>query len=454
MTPYNARILHNLISNESSATAEAYFMDVHNLVQEGNNPEQLLAGALRQVDIANNVIETGVPFTGQTVQGPINITEEDAEDVLIEGLWMVAAIYVYITQTQNENPTVAEIPSTFVQIGVPTVFLNKLPDSAIRLVQGRQATEEPEEKDPGKKTYNDLVKNLSNMVFEYTADEFPEKGNPNVIYHARRDKESFYWDEKTGQYIKDDLLTSFERLFENAIKIQYHALKEVIESVKSDEKGTYEMLVRSARLTDTNATLEALTNKHANFDQVARVIQSPAAIQSLIPALLDMFEDWSSLINQNEEAAIKAVQLFAVMQRLKRKYFVLPTGKILDNLNFFSSMSGGVIRFSATELFLGLLISLSSKGKAANFVKASGANISANAVENAYKEFLSQAVSYLKREDENIEIAARLVFSDFPEILEDLKKDIVMSMAMQNFNNRTRLFDEKDTDSKVTVRGW
>lgn len=377
---------------------------------------------------------------------------------------MVAAIYVYATQTESDTKGFSRIPGEFfyrgtVSYNIKANFLNKLSSSSLALV-----AKEEEEQDKEKRTYDSLLKDLDRMIF-WRGSSFPDEGNPNIFYQLvdTFDKKVYYFDANNKKYVIDKLLTDFNNEFNGAIKIQYKAFEALIEAIKENESGVNTMILDGARLLDQNETLSSLLQSSIDFNAAAKIVQMPFRNTTLVKPLIGMLEDWSSILKNDVDVLLKSVKAFSIIQKTKKSYFILPTGKILDGLNFFAPTSRSN-RFNMAEMFMGALIVLASKGQAQKFVDISEINTSVGQINNLYEEFLNEVVDQFAVES-NLELnnlgpfsnidekELEKAFNEFPEILNDLKKNSMVKKSIEDFNQRSQLL-EINENITVTVRGW
>lgn len=465
LTSDNLSLLKQLIdSNSNKSTMEEYFINVHEIIKgEVYTVEQLMRIAVKQVEFANNVIETEETITTPTVQGPVEINKENAQSILEEGLLMVAAIYVYATQTDSDTKGFLRIPGEFFYRGTTSYnikanFLNKLSSFSLALVA------KEEEQDKENRTYDSLLKDLDKMIF-WRGSSFPEEGNPNIFYQLvdTFDKKVYYFDTNNKKYVVDKLLTDFNNEFNGAIKIQYKAFEALIEAIKENESGVNTMILDGAKLFDQNETLSSLLQSSIDFNAAAKIVQMPFRNTTLVKPLIGMLHDWSSILKNDVDVLLKAVKAFSIIQKTKKSYFILPTGKILDGLNFFAPTSRSN-RFNMAEMFMGALIVLASKGQAQKFVDISEINTSVGQINSLYQEFLNEVVdqfaSEFKLEPDSLgsfsnvdEKELEETFNEFPEMLTDLKKNSMIKKSIENFNQRSQLL-EINENITVKVRGW
>jgi hypothetical protein len=104
-TQENITLIKNTIRTSNATVKNEYFEQVLSMIvyNEGYSLEQLFSAANRQIDIANEVIETGQPFSGRTTEGNVIINLENANQILLEGLWLYIAIIAFADYSQNDR---------------------------------------------------------------------------------------------------------------------------------------------------------------------------------------------------------------------------------------------------------------------------------------------------------------------------------------------------------------
>lgn len=96
VTQQNYNRLLTLVRQSSYASINDYFLQILDLAGQGTyNMSQILQACVKQIGVANRVIETGEQFSEQTAQGPITVIPEEAEDTLDDGLMLLISVLVF-----------------------------------------------------------------------------------------------------------------------------------------------------------------------------------------------------------------------------------------------------------------------------------------------------------------------------------------------------------------------
>lgn len=95
-TPENYRLALTLVRYANSDDAIGYVDQISNILETTNySLRQLRDAAVRQIDIAEQTLDTGEVFRGDTEEGQIEITPDNAPDILEEGLFMLVAVTAF-----------------------------------------------------------------------------------------------------------------------------------------------------------------------------------------------------------------------------------------------------------------------------------------------------------------------------------------------------------------------
>lgn len=95
-TPENYRVALTLVRDANSDDVTGYVDQISNILETTNySLRQLRDAAVRQIDIAEQTLDTGEVFRGDTEEGQIEITPANALDILEEGLFMLVAVTAF-----------------------------------------------------------------------------------------------------------------------------------------------------------------------------------------------------------------------------------------------------------------------------------------------------------------------------------------------------------------------
>lgn len=95
-TAENYRLALALVRDTNSETALEYVDQISNILETTNySLRQLRDAAVRQIDIAEQTLDTGEVFRGDTEEGQIEVTPDNAPDILQEGLFMLIAVTAF-----------------------------------------------------------------------------------------------------------------------------------------------------------------------------------------------------------------------------------------------------------------------------------------------------------------------------------------------------------------------
>jgi HAMP domain-containing protein len=448
ITQDNVRLLKQSIDADNGTMAEEYFSNVHNVIELDNYPLTLLMRtSLRQAEIANNVIETGREYRAQSVEGPIVISPDDAEETLMEGLWLAAAIYVYAAQLENENVTFDTLPPYFVSMGVPTAFLNKLPESALELVKPKNKREDKE------RSIESLKKDLDKVIWFYEQGQFPQVGNTDLFYQLKDTKEIFYWDEQTEEYTEDKLLTSFAQTFSEPIKIQYSALNELLKAIMLNEEGVNKKVLEVINIFDKGKSINDVYKNSTGFSVFSSLSQRDYAdATSLIPPVLMLLTGWSTLFLKDAVAFVQALKVFKTLQSYKKTYFFLPTGMVINAAAFYDvEIVNSRIGHTIIELLHAAMMVAVSKNRTADFIKASQISVSESKIKENYDAFSKIMVEFMVNNETDDEISS--LANNFPELVDSLNSLMQKEKAELEFLQRKELVNTAEIPN-VRIKGW
>lgn len=192
-TQENFRLIKQLIDRNTNETIVAYLRQAEDLVTTSNySLNQLIDAANRQIDISNEVLETGETFTGNTAQGRVSITPEEAQQNLEEGLWLLVSLNAYGDYADIDF----EMPTTYANNTLAEAvvrFQNKISQEEINRIRGIEEDEEDLdfEYDDEREVRLAPVEEPAEPVYYDNAEFFPNRQMQLTYKELQSNKEEF-----------------------------------------------------------------------------------------------------------------------------------------------------------------------------------------------------------------------------------------------------------------------
>jgi len=147
-TPENYRLALTLVRDANSDDVTGYVDQISNILETTNySLRQLRDAAVRQIDIAEQTLDTGEVFRGDTEEGQIEITTDNAPDILEEGLFMLVAVTAFSRLALPDEFINASNDRNY--LDAVQIFISKLSETkrnsiASYFMEQEEPVEEPE----------------------------------------------------------------------------------------------------------------------------------------------------------------------------------------------------------------------------------------------------------------------------------------------------------------------
>lgn len=148
-TPENYRLALTLVRDANSDDVTGYVDQISNILETTNySLRQLRDAAVRQIDIAEQTLDTGEVFRGDTEEGQIEITPDNAPDILEEGLFMLVAVTAFSHLILPD--ALINVSNDRNYLDAVETFISKLPETKRNIIanyymEQEEPAEEPDE---------------------------------------------------------------------------------------------------------------------------------------------------------------------------------------------------------------------------------------------------------------------------------------------------------------------
>lgn len=422
-TQQNYNDLRFKVITANSNLINEQFQQVIQLVQSVNySIADLVRVSINQIDFANQVIETGEPIVRATVQGNVEITPEDAPDILDGGLWSLVSLVVYAefaNEPTGQNITDANFIGAVMQYKVLVSEENE------RFVRSRN--EQPEEEE------------LLELPEEEDLELLPEEEPEEV-----------------------DIMSDFsqtQKLTKEQLK-KYQAMEKI--------KGKPQLL----------EYIFTTENKQTILDYIFEVVDPeikntksqfpPSFIQNTfsIRDRIDMFrlrqiEDYDNLLEST--AVINLIYKYVQTKKLTQGYIRIGENKAIqieDSVFAKSELTYNAI--DTYKIFTILAILFRSENKVNEFIEKSNLMISRQEIDEIYEQYINDIIEYFTTTYAELPLLPIVtvreelkVFDRFPRLYKAISDKIEEFYKIQLYEEKESYLEEINSGMyNFTFKGW
>jgi hypothetical protein len=402
----NYRLIKQLIDANANETINAYFRQAEELVATSNySLDQLINAANRQIDISNEVLETGETFTGNTTQGRVSVTPEEAQQNLEEGLWLLISLYAYGDYAELDF----EMPSTNTNnplVDAVIRFQNKISQQEIDRVRGNQENEEDEE-------------DLDDIDLEYDDERearlAPVEEPKAPVYY---DKAEFFPNRQVQ--LAHKALQSNREVFIKTLDEKYN-LNRLFEQSKTIFKDYFDLL---------------------DIENSDFVYNFNTLIQN------------SKSLYTNLNVFLEAINILSAMQYHTERYVYINEDIIFDiwGENYPSRSNIAISSDYINRLYALALLLFQSEGKGTQFLKEANIFLNRQDMEQIYTEIVEAlAENFIKYEDLESQELTLDALKDNERLKQNLTNEIDSQSIKKQLKDQGQAIKQY---SPINFKGW
>jgi hypothetical protein len=429
MTEENLRRIPQILNQES---VNHVYNDIYTTILEHNYTLQQIVGAAeRQIQLANQVIQTGQAYRERTAQGLIEITPEDAVEKLNDGILSVIAVNAYNVLI-NEYP----LQNTDNRLMVES-FINLLnPEFRVDLQPGEDIEDDQNDEDD---------QGAEAQIEEPIEDKSPEvvvnKNFDELYKEAKAEKSAFI-------NINNNIITLIIKLLED-IKSGKDPVKIADDFLKNDPK------------------LENYTNK-VYFDFNDALINSFFADSYNIIDSIFLTKHIPALSSLSFEELCRFLRTISIVRAVMIDNDMPSFLKISDNIyvekpeNFLDIDAEKKLTTYQNRLLFSLMAEAVSAGKVKDFIKITNIKyVGFNGIMEIYNNLVDHITTQAYTEYASINglnVTLNRYEKSYPEfrLFKDLKIAKELNNKKQAYKEKAegKIYENAKTIESLDFEGW
>ena len=216
-----ARARHLINTNEDDVVNEYFNAIVDLLDGYDYTIDNLIEVAEQQVTIAIQVIETGESYTRTTEQGNVEITPENADEILVSGMLSLVAAHSYKTLTDERYFDSINAANIKVLVEIFLAKVNRGSQERVRQAHAEPEIEIPDdeenEENPQAQSISVVRHTPSEVLFELFAQLKNDKSGLYTILNEKYDFEKFETVEHPDNFMMTRRNEDFYSVYAHAV---------------------------------------------------------------------------------------------------------------------------------------------------------------------------------------------------------------------------------------------